>query len=500
MNMQKSLDRIRELTGEIYDLKAAVALLEWDQEVYMPCNAAEGRARQMATLASLLHEKEISAEYAGLIESLNPESFPEDSAERHLVLKLQKNLARNRRISASLAGRLAGQAAKTQSAWMEAKASADFSRVEKDLKELIDLKKEYASLFPEAACPYDALLDDYEEGMTSASLDRIFEPVRRELPDILKEILARPQPDDSFVKENIYSGEDQMKFCRDVVSAMGYDWSCGRIDFTEHPFTTNFGLYDVRITTKILEKVPLSCIFTCIHECGHALYEQNICKDFDRTPLADGTSLGFHESQSRLWENLVGRSAEFWHAFYPVLKKYFPKQLEGISEKAFLRAVNNVNPGGMIRTESDEVSYNLHILLRYDLERALFNEGLSVRDLPGCWNEKMKEYLGVRPANDSEGILQDVHWFCGLFGYFPTYALGNFIGAAMMEKIDRDHPEFRQEISRGNLAPLKNYLSEKLYCLGAMYSPAETWRRICGDEALSSRSFLCYLKQKYLAD
>lgn len=499
---QKKYQRLLELIQETEDISAALALLDWDQETYMPRHAADGRAAQAATLSKILHEKETAPEYEALLQEFPLEVLPPESPEAYMIRELRKSLEQEKRIPASLVGRMAEQEAKTQNRWLEAKEKSDYRIVQKELGEMIRLKQEYTSLFPEFANPYDCLLDEYEDGMTCQRLEQIFEPVRQELPVILQQIMEKQKqkeqnnPDDLFRNQR-FDPERQMDFCRKILTNMGYNWNQGRLDLTEHPFTTSFGLQDVRITTKILENNPLSCLFSCIHEGGHALYEQNIDPVFNRTPMADGASLGFHESQSRLWENFIGRSEAFWTAFYPAMQKCFPEQLNPVSLNAFMTAVNQVVPS-MIRTEADEVTYNLHILLRYDLEKAIFLDHVSVTDLPELWRQKMKQYLNIVPANDREGILQDVHWYCGLFGYFPTYALGNLIAAALMEKIQQESPQVLQLISQGKLQPLKEYLCRELYCSGASASPADTWKRLFGPEPLTGNAFLRYLKQKYL--
>ena len=431
---QKKYEQLLEFIQEAEDISAALALLEWDQETYMPRDSGDGRAAQAATLSKILHEKETAPQYEKLLMEFPLEELPESSPEAYMIRELRKSLEQEKRIPASLVGKMAEQEAITQNVWLEAREKNDFRIVEAELAEMIRLKQEYVALFPEFANPYDCLLDEYEDGMTCKQLDQIFEPVRRELPEILQKILQKKQGDPQIFSNQIFEADKLMEFCRRILTAMGYNWKQGRLDLTEHPFTTSFGLQDVRITTRVIENNPLSCIFSCIHEGGHALYDQNINAEFNRTPMADGASLGFHESQSRLWENLVGRSAEFWTAFYPMMQEFFPNQLKQISLKSFLAAVNQVSPS-MIRTEADEVTYNLHILLRYDLEKAIFLDHVSAKDLPELWRQKMKQYLNIVPQNDREGILQDVHWYCGLFGYFPTYALGNLIGAALMEKI-----------------------------------------------------------------
>ena len=476
-------------TAEIRDLNAALAVLGWDQQVYMPSGAAAGRAAQLETLTVIVHEKSTDPAYGALIREAAAMGFEPDSDEAALIRRLERDFRKKQAVPAELAGRIARQCGETQSAWEAAYAASDFRLCSEPLKKLLALEREYADCFPEAGSRYDAMLDDYEEGLTSETLDRIIPPLKQGLEKLLAEIMARPAPDDSFLYLD-YDADAQLAFCRRLTEAMGFDYTHGRLDLSTHPFTTDFGLDDVRITTRVRRREPANCIFSCIHECGHAMYQQGISPKYAGTPLSDGASLAFHESQSRFWENILGRSPEFWRNFYPDLVRTFPANLKDIPLEAFLKAVNRVRPS-FIRTESDEVTYNLHIILRVELERALIDGKIAVDDLPGIWNDAFERSFGIRPANDREGVLQDVHWYSGGVGYFPTYMLGNLIGATLKERFFADG---LPETPRDALAVLR----DRVYRFGAKYAPSDFLCRLTGSPVPDSAPFLRYLREKHL--
>ena len=478
-------------TAEIRDLNAALAVLGWDQQVFMPSGAAAGRASQLETLTVVVHEKSTDPAYGDLIREAAAMGFDPDSDEAALIRRLERDYRKKQAVPADLAGRLARQSGETQAAWEKAYAAADFKLCSDELKKLLALEREYADCFPEAGSRYDAMLDDYEEGLTSATLDAIVPPLKDGLESLLAEIMARPAPEDAFLYRD-YDTDAQLAFCRRLTEAMGFDYTHGRLDLSTHPFTTDFGLDDVRITTRVRRNEPANCIFSCIHECGHAMYQQGISPKYAGTPLSDGASLAFHESQSRFWENILGRSAEFWRNFYPDLVKTFPDNLRDVPLESFLAAVNRVRPS-FIRTESDEVTYNLHIILRVELERALIEDRLPVDDLPAAWNDAFERSFGIRPANDREGVLQDVHWYSGGVGYFPTYMLGNLIGAELKERL---FPSGLPETPREALAVLR----ENIYRFGAKYAPADFLRRLTGHAVPDAAPFLRYLRAKHLGE
>lgn len=494
--MEKKFAELKALVAEIHDLKAALALLEWDQQVYLPAGAENGRAAQIETLSGVIHAKSTAAKLGRLIETLEPADYPEDSTERALLARLRRDFAKKNKVPAKLVSQLARTTAEAHAAWVRARQAADYTLFAPHLARIVELKRRYAELFAPSASIYDPLLDDYEPGMTAAELDRIFEPLRREQAGLVRQLADRPA-DDAFLHQK-FNGASQLAFSREVVKKLGYDFKRGRLDLTVHPFTTSFGLSDVRITTAVHAELPVSCLLSTVHECGHALYEQGIDPALDRTPLAEGASYAFHESQSRLWENQVARSLPFWRFFYPAFQKRFPKQLGEVPLERFYRAVNRVVPSE-IRTEADEATYNLHIMLRYELELGLLEGRIPAFELAGHWNAKMQEYLGVTPRNDTVGVLQDIHWSLGDFGYFPTYALGNLIGAEIWNAACRTVPGLEEELARGNFRVLLEFLRRRVHCHGAKYEPPVLLEKITGRRSIDSEQFLTYLKGKYSA-
>ena len=493
----RDFERLRQLVAEICDLRAAAALLDWDLQVGLPPGAAAERTLQSGTLAGVIHRRSTSPAIGRLLERLERESFEPDSFEAAFLRRVARDYRRRTRVPGRLVAAISSAAGNAYNAWLRARESADFRLLAPDLERMVELKNEYASLFPEFDSPYDALLDDYEEGAVSAELDRVFDTLRVAQTALVREIAARPQVEDSFLSGE-FGASAQLSFSRMAVRRLGYDFNRGRLDLTEHPFTTSFGLSDVRITTRVVRTLPLSCLLSAVHECGHAIYEQGIDPSFDRSLLADGASLGFHESQSRLYENQVARSLPFWKFFFPKLRKRFPRQLGGVSVEAFYRAVNKVEPS-LIRTEADEATYNLHIMLRYELEKELFAGRLRVAELPEAWNCRMRDYLGIVPPDDRSGVLQDIHWALGDFGYFPTYALGNLIGAMVWKQLRSECPGIDDEIAAGRFAPLRAWLREHLHRYGASLPPAELLERICGRRTVDAGGYVEYLREKFCA-
>lgn len=495
----KHFDALREAAAEISDLHAAMALLEWDQQTFMPHNSAADRSEQIGTLAKLIHEKSSAKTFGKLIEKASKETanLPPDAFESRLCRRLRREFGKTSRVPASLAAKIAGTAAKAHRAWAEAREKSDFSVFQPYLAQLIDLRRRYAGYFQPSGDIYDPLLDNFEEGCTVAKIDPIFTSLREKQCALLRKIAAGTQVDDTFLHTE-YDPARQLAFVNEVITRMGYDFTRGRQDMSEHPFTTSFGLNDVRITTKVFAKLPVSCLLSSVHECGHALYELGIDKKLNRTPLAEGASFAFHESQSRLWENFVARSHDFWTFFYPKLRELFPAQLADVPLEAFYRAVNKVEPS-LIRTEADEATYNLHIMLRYEMEKDMLNGRIEVADIPGTWNRKSLEYLGIEPENDAQGVLQDIHWSMGEFGYFPTYALGNLIAAQIWTRAERELPGLGESIREGDFSPLLGFLRKNLHVYGAKFTPAETLRLSTGCNRIDPDCFMGILERKYAA-
>lgn len=498
--MSAKFESLKSILGEIHDVNSARALLEWDQQTYMPENSAAGRACQISTLSCISHEKATSKELGNLIGTLEKEfaDAPPDSFEKCLLRRVRRDFEKNVKVPSRLVAETSECAAKAHHAWEKAREASDFSIFAPLLSKLIELRREYAQIFNPYKHIYDPLMDDFEEGLTVAEVDQVFGGLRDRQVSLIKEICSRQTGHEADCLQNTFPEAEQIAFTLEIIRKMGYDMTRGRQDIAAHPFTTSFGLDDVRITTRTFAELPLSSVFSSIHECGHALYELGIDKSLDRTPLAEGASLALHESQSRLWENIVGRSREFWTFFYPLMQKHFPSQLGNVSLETFFKAVNVVKPS-MIRVEADEVTYNLHIMLRYEIEKDLMSGRIECAALPGIWNSKMKDYLGIEPENDAEGVLQDVHWSMGAFGYFPTYALGNLMAAQIWESALAAHPEIPSMISRGEFGTLLGFLRRNLHSSGAKFTPSETLRLATGSAFPDPEFFLRFLAKKYLS-
>lgn len=495
--MEKNLARLKSLLNEIYDINAAAAVLSWDQQTYMPRGGAEERACQLAVLSKISHEKFCSSEMGQILHSLerttsqlNPES--DDAC---LVKVTKHHYDKKMKVPAKLVSEFASVTSIAQTVWEEAREKSDFALFRPHLEKVLRLRQEYAALFAPYEHIYDPLLDDFEPGLKTSDVERIFNEIRPEQTKLVEQIAGKPEINNSFLFKPLYDEQRQWDFGVKVVTAFGYDWNRGRQDKTAHPFTTTFGQGDVRITTRVFKDNLMSGLFSTMHEGGHAIYEQGISRLLKRTVLSDGASLAIHESQSRMWENIVGRSRDFWTYFYPKLMEKFSDGLAGVSMENFYRAINKVKPS-LIRVEADEATYNLHIMLRFELERDLMANRISAKDLPELWKIKMREYLGVCPEKDSEGVLQDVHWSCGLFGYFPTYALGNLVSAQLWEKINADISGLSGQIRNGEFKYLLNWLREKLHRHGAKFEPQELVKRITGSE-IKPEPYLAYLKKKF---
>lgn len=494
--MEAKLQQLKTLMAEVMDLQAATALLSWDQQTYMPPAGAEERSEQLATLSRLIHLKSTAPEVGQLIEDLLPyaETLPPDSDDARLIRKAKRAYDKQTKVPADLVAEFTQVTTLAQEAWVQARAEANFAHFRPHLEKIVELRRAYAACFAPYDHVYDPLLDDFEPGMKTAEVQAIFNALRPRQVELVRQITARPQVEDGFLFLR-YSEKKQWDFGVEVITRFGYDWKAGRQDRSAHPFTTAFGLGDVRITTRIHPRNLTSGLFSTMHECGHALYHQGIGRNLRRTLLADGASMAVHESQSRMWENLVGRSRPFWQFAYPRLQALFPRQLGNVSLEAFYKAINKVKPS-FIRVEADEATYNLHIMLRLELEIALAEGSLEVKDLPEAWNARMQEYLGIVPPDDRLGVLQDVHWSAGLIGYFPTYALGNLVSAQLWEVIHRDLPDLESRIARGEFADLLAWLREKIHQHGAKFEPQDLIQRVTGSP-ITPEPYLRYLTAKY---
>ncbi len=482
---------------DVRDVQSAAAVLQWDRATYMPLGGATARGRQLATLRQVAHEKLCDPALGELLEDIEAEvdSYPYDSDEASLIRVARRDYDQARRVSGEFMARLSSHQTDTYLAWAQAREESDFQRVCPYLEKTLDLSREWASFFPECDRPADSLIALSDEGMTSRILEELFSQLRGELVQIVQAIAQAPRPDTQLLQQQ-FSESAQLNFCQKLMERIGYDFSRGRQDATLHPFTTSFSINDVRITTRTDPNNLTESLFCSLHEMGHALYEQNIDPALEATPLADGTSSGIHESQSRLWENLVGRSRAFWECFYPRLQGFFLRQLGQSSVCDFYRAINHVacTP---IRTAADEVTYNLHVMIRFELEVAMLEGKLSIQDLPDAWNSCYERDLGITPANDREGVLQDVHWYSNLIGgQFQGYTLGNLIASQLFETALKEHPEIPVDLERGNFSTLLTWLERNVYRHGRKFTADELVDRITG-MPIHIDPFLRYIRSKY---
>ncbi len=495
--MHPKLEELKNRLTEVNDLNSAAAILSWDQMTFMPPGGSEARGRQLATLGRLAHEKFTSPEIGKLLEELQPllNELPPDSVEAALIKVSARDYEKAVKIPASFTAKFSEHTSKTYEAWAKARSEHQFKLVEPLLEKTLDMSREMANFYPGYQHIADPLIDQLDEGMTVAIIRPLFEKLRFELTPLVKKITSQPEPDDACLRR-IFPEEKQLAFGLEVSKKLGYDFMRGRQDKSPHPFTTTFAISDVRITTRIKENYLGEALFSTIHESGHALYEQGIYPDFDGTPLASGTSMAVHESQSRLWENLVGRSRNFWQYFYPKLQTVFPEQLQAVPLDTFYRAINKVERS-LIRTDADEVTYNLHVMIRFELETAMLEGKLAVKDLPEAWIERYQESIGVAPPDDSLGVLQDMHWYSGTIGgYFQSYTLGNILSAQFFNAAVKADPNIPSEIAAGNFEPLHNWLNEHIYKYGRQYTAPEIIEKATG-YPLEIDSYVKYLKDKY---
>ncbi len=494
--MIQKLERFKKILAEVVDLGRAEALLGWDQQVYMPRGGSEDRGNVLETIAGLMHEKFTSSEVGELLEELKPyaESLDPRSDDACLIKRTAHDYDKRTKVSTEWVAEFARETTISQTVWEEAKTNNNFAIFRPHLEKVVELRRQYADFFKPWDHVYDPLLDDFEPGLKTAEVKDIFGKLRPQQVELLKAIAEKPVINDKFLHIP-YDEKNQWDFGVDVVTRFGYDWNRGRQDKAMHPFTTGFGIDDIRITTRFDPERAASALFSTMHEGGHALYEQGIDKSLRRTPLANGCSMAVHESQSRMWENLVGRSLPFWKFFYPKLVERFPQQLGNVSLNDFYRGINKVEPS-LIRVEADEATYNLHVMLRLELEIALMEGSLAVKDLPEAWNSRMKDYLGVVPPSDSLGVLQDVHWSTGSIGYFPTYALGNLVSSQLWEKINQDIPNLEAQIEQGKFDELLNWLRTKIHRHGAKFEPQVLIKEVTGSN-ITPEPYIRYLKTKY---
>lgn len=490
---ESQLKELQELDRRITRLTRMKAVLEWDQETNLPPDGVLERSEQLALLEGLIYEAKTSPHLGAISTGLHEATLPSD-IDRALVDRLFRDFQRASKLSQEFAERRARLVGVAQSAWAQARKDSDFQQFAPYLRQLVDLARETADRVGYTEEPYDALLTEYEPFTTTRELRQVFDELEPGVSRLTARIQEADPIDSSFLYKK-YPRDRQEAVVREMMNLLGFDSRAGRLDTTAHPFCTTLGGRDVRITTRWDENFFNMAFFGAIHETGHALYEQGFDPRLAETSLAAGTSLGLHESQSRFWENMVARSRPFAEYCFPLLRRHFPESLAGVDPEKWYRAVNKVEPS-LIRVEADEVTYTLHILLRFRLETALLNGTLNPDEVPGAWNELSQKLLGVQPENDAEGCLQDIHWAMGGIGYFPTYALGNLYAAQFTERLRQSLPDWESQLQIGNLAPTLTWLRTNIHRHGAVYPAGELCRRVTG-QSLSARPFLTYLTQKY---
>lgn len=495
--MTTALDQLKARLGEIQDLRRANAILGWDQQTYMPPGGSHARAEQSATLQKISHEMFTSDVTGRLIDAAASETdkLDADSDEARLIRVTRRDYHKARKVPADLVAEIARVTGQAIDVWTQARAKSEWAPFEPYLEKIVELDRKLAEALGYTDRMYDALLDQYEPDMKTAQVQAVFDAIKPDLIGLVKTIAARADRVSDEVLHREYDEQQQWNFGLEVIKRYGFDFGRGRQDKSVHPFTTSFSIGDVRITTRVDRHFISPALFGTLHECGHALYEQGINQSLERTLLADGASLGIHESQSRMWENLVGRSRPFWKFFFPKLKEFFPAQLADQTDESFYRAANKVSPS-LIRVEADEVMYGLHIMLRFELENDMLERKIKIADVPEVWNAKMQEFVGITPPTTKDGALQDVHWSIGAIGYFPTYQLGNLIAVQLWEKINADIPDLSDQIARGEFGSLLSWLRTHLHQHGRKFTSVELLERITGG-GLNPAPYLKYLKAKY---
>ncbi|QOV89598.1 carboxypeptidase M32 [Humisphaera borealis] len=492
---QAYLELVKELR-EIAVIGSIASVLSWDEQTYMPPGATDHRANQASLMARISHERFTSPRLGELIAAVEQSPLvadPQGDIAAN-IRETRRDYDRSTKLPASLVEEMSRVEVLSQQAWSDARKKSDYAEFRPWLDKVLHLKRQECQCVGFKDDPYDALLDQYEPGETATSVRATFEALRGPLVDLVGKIVGSGRVAPLEILQRNYPAAAQEKFAREAARAVGFNFNEGRLDTSVHPFCTHLGPGDVRMTTRYDEAYFADAFFGVLHETGHALYNQGLPKDQYGLPRGDDVSLGIHESQSRMWENLVGRSRAFWKHFMPQARAAFPQALAGVTEDAWYFAINDVRPS-LIRTESDETTYNLHVLLRFELERALLRNDLSTNDLPGAWNERMEKYLGIEPPDDARGCLQDIHWSGGAIGYFPTYTLGNLYAAQFFEQARKDVGDLEGQFARGDFAPLLGWLREKIHSQGMKYTPRQLVMRITGQD-LAPTALLAHLRRK----
>jgi carboxypeptidase Taq len=492
--MSDALAELKDRLAKITDLERISRVLSWDQQTMMPPAGSDHRAEHMATLRRIAHELLVDPETGRLLEELQPleQDLDPDSDDAALIRLARRDYEKAVRVPVELRAEMTRAAAQARPIWVQAKAESDFERFFPALERNVELRRRYVECFDDVDEPYDILLDDFEPYTTTAEVRETFDELKAELIPLIAE-LRNDDVDDSFLRGN-FPVDRQEQVCKEVVALFGYRPETWRLDRTEHPFASGAGVDDIRITTHY-DPETVKSFFSTMHEYGHGLYSHQQPRHLERLPTGSACSLGIHESQSRLWENLVGRSPQFWRLFYPRLQETFPEQLGSVDLDDFVAGINRVQPS-LIRIKADEVTYGMHIILRFELEQDIINGRVELRDLPQIWNERMHEYLGVDVPDDAHGVLQDIHWSAGSIGYFSTYLLGTVMSVQIWQKVSEDVPDLEEQIERGEFSALRDWLGKNIHRHGRKFSPQETLKNATG-QTLDPKPYLAYLRTKY---
>lgn len=492
--MKNKYNNFVKTLQKLADVEFTIGVMSWDKEVNLPKQGANFRSQQIATLSGIAHEIFTDEKFGQELQELAAASTQLDEKAAKNVANTLHDYQRVKKFNKEFVIKRSHAVSKGYHSWLKAREANDFDVLKPALADLIDIKKEEAEILGYEKHPYDALMEYYEPGCRVAQLDILFKDVRHQLVDFVAKIRAQPQVDASFLSKK-YDKDKQWQFGLDILKNIGYDFTAGRQDISAHPFTVNFSPQDVRVTTRIDEHNFGSMTWSCIHEGGHALYEQGLPTEQYGLPLGKYISLGIHESQSRLWENNVGRSLPYWKAHYAKAQATFPENLSGVSLPQFYKGINQINPS-LVRVESDELHYHFHILIRYEIEKGLIEGSLSVNDLREIWNDKYKTYLNVDVPDDNNGVLQDIHWAHGSIGYFPTYSLGSFYAAQFFEQALKDMPNLLEQIEKGDNSQLLQWLRSNIHQHGRFYTAEELCKVVTG-EPLNFKYFMDYTKKKY---
>jgi carboxypeptidase Taq len=494
--MKESLKFIYKEQKELTSFGGIAALLGWDQMTYMPLKGSQDRAEQLSLISRLIHERVSSNTLYDHLKKLDEKKDTLSEKDKIVVKKLYHDVEKARKVPSSFVEKMAKTTTIAYSLWQEAKEKDNFSLFKPHLEEIIELEKQYIDYVKLPGHPYNSLLDDYEEGMTVDILRKEFSILRQHLVEILQKITDSPLYNKQQPASMKFTADQQKKLCDTLLDRLNFPLERARLDVSTHPFTTSIGDDDVRLTTNYEKDGLLSSFYSTMHEAGHALYELGILKgDYKDTVISDAPSLGIHESQSRFWENMIARGKPFWTYFTPIFHKIAPEICRSMNAETWYRTVNQIKPS-LIRVEADELTYCLHVILRFELELDLLEETITVAELPGAWNQKMTEFLGVTPQTDKQGVLQDMHWSGGNFGYFPTYAIGTIYAAQLFKQFFKEHPGLPDEISHGKFSSILSWLSSHVYQYGSLMTADEIIKKTC-NQGLNSKVFIAYLQGKY---